>query len=67
LPQEELIGKYSTSLHLRKEMDALKIVDLSWPADKLERYLRATYMPGFEPPYALIRGRKVHLVPEASA
>ena len=67
LPQEELVGKYGTSLHLRKEMDALKIVDLSWPADKLERYLRATYMPGFEPPYALIGGRKVHLVPEALA
>jgi methionyl-tRNA formyltransferase len=64
-PQQDLIPRYGTALHLRKGMETLKRLDLSWPAEKLERHLRATYMPGFEPPYAMVDGRKVHLIPEA--
>ena len=58
--QELLSNKYGTSLHYRKEMDALKIIDLGWEQEKIERYIRATSMPGFEPPYCLIAGKKVY-------
>lgn len=65
IPQEELVSRYGTALHLRAGMDSLKTLDFSWPAEKFERHLRATYMPGFEPPFAWVEGRKVHIIPEA--
>lgn len=64
IPQAQLETQYGTALHFKNEMAQLKEIDLSWPADRIERQLRATYMPGFEPPYAWVAGRKVHLVPE---
>jgi methionyl-tRNA formyltransferase len=60
-PQDQFIEKYGTSLHFRKEMDALRLIDLSWDKEKIERHVRATSMPGFEPPYCLIDGKKVYL------
>jgi len=66
-PQAALEAEYGTSLHMRSEMAALKRLDLSWPAEKIERHVRATYMPGFEPPYAVVAGRKVFFTPETDA
>jgi len=60
VPQEVLVGKYGTSLHLRSEMAALKAIDLNWEKEKIERHIRATAMPGFEQPYFLLNGEKVH-------
>ncbi|MCW3121660.1 MAG: hypothetical protein JWQ38_1152 [Flavipsychrobacter sp.] len=57
--QELLVAKYGTNLHYRKEMSDIKILDLSWDKEKTERYIRATAMPGFEPPYFIIDGKKV--------
>ncbi len=64
-PQEDLVPRYGSALNLRTSVDTAKTLDFSWPAEKLERHLRATYMPGFEPPYAVVAGRKVHFIPEA--
>lgn len=63
-PQAALEARYGSALHFKAEMAGLKEIDLSWPADRIEQRLRATYMPGFEPPYAFVAGRKVHLAPE---
>ena len=60
VPQELLIPKFGTSLHYRKEMAALKVIDMNWDEEKKERYIRATSMPGFEPPYCIINGEKVY-------
>lgn len=60
VPQEHLVPKYGTSLHLRNEINDLKKIDLNWDAEKIERHIRATSMPGFEPPYCLINNRKVY-------
>lgn len=49
------------SLHFRKEVDDLKQLDLSWSKDKIERHIRATYMPGFEPPYFKISNEKIYV------
>lgn len=62
-PQSALESVYGTSLHLRKEIGRLKQIDLSWDAAKIDRYIRATSMPGFEPPYTIIGGRKIHFLP----
>lgn len=60
VPQQSLEAKYGTSLHMRSEAAALKAIDLNWSKDKIERHIRATSMPGFEPPYCIIAGQKVH-------
>ena len=60
VPQEVLVGKYGTSIHYRKEMAEIKVINLDWQREKIERHIRATFMPGFEPPYCIINGEKVH-------
>ncbi len=58
--QDLLVNKYGTSMHYRKEMKALKVIDLKWDKEKIQRYVRATSMPGFEPPYCFIDGERVY-------
>lgn len=60
VPQEALVARFGTSLHYRKEMEALKQIDLNWDREKIELHIRATSMPGFEPPYCIINGGKVY-------
>ncbi len=60
VPQEALIARFGTSIHYRKEMEELKLIDLNWDKEKIERHIRATSMPGFEPPYCIVNGKKVH-------
>jgi len=64
LPQEKLIKERGTSLHYRKEIEDLRKIDLSWSTEKIERYVRATSMPGFKPPYILLGERKIYFVLE---
>ncbi len=58
--QASLTDKYGTSLHFRNEMTDIKQIDLNWDKEKIERHIRATSMPGFEPPYTIINGEKVY-------
>lgn len=61
VPQALLVAKFGTSLHYRKEMAAIKVIDLDWDSEKIERHVRATSMPGFEPPYCIINGEKIYI------
>lgn len=63
IDQTELIPERGTSTHYRNEMGEIKRIDPAWPQEKILRYLRATYMPGFPPPYMEIEGTKIELVP----
>jgi methionyl-tRNA formyltransferase len=60
IPQESLREQHGTSLHFRNEIANLKQIDLNWEKDKIEKHIRATFMPGFEPPYCLINGEKLY-------
>ena len=60
MSQAELKKERPSSLHFRKEINELKQIDLSGDATVIERTIRATYMPGFEPPYTVIGGKKVY-------
>jgi len=60
VPQALLVAKFGSNVHYRNEMAAIKIIDLHWNKEKTERHIRATSMPGFEPPYCLIDGEKVY-------
>lgn len=63
-PQQVYEHDRGSALHFRNEMEALKQIDLSWDADKIARHIRATSMPGFEPPYTMIGDRKVYFTPQ---
>ena len=60
-PQAALLGTRSTSLHFREEIGRLKAIDLDEPEELIHRKIRATYMPGFEPPYIMVNGQKLLL------
>lgn len=60
VPQRTLEDQFGTALHFRKDINQLKEIDLGWDKEKIERHIRATYMPGFEPPYCLLNGKKVY-------
>lgn len=64
IPQNDLIDERGTSMHYRSEIHDLKIIDLSWSKDQIERTIRATYMPGFEPPYTMIGNEKIYFKKE---
>ncbi len=59
-PQQDYVDRKG-SFHLRKDIELLKEINLNWPAEKIERHLRATLMPGFDAPYFLLNGKKIIL------
>lgn len=63
-PQQQLVGERGTSLHYRSDINKLKEIDLNWSRDAIARHIRATYMPGFEPPYAMIGTQKIYFKKE---
>ena len=50
----------STQLHYRNEIQEIKEINLNWDSDKIQRHIRATSMPGFEPPYTILDNKKVY-------
>jgi len=64
-PQNTFLDKRTTSFHLRKEIEGLKKIDLSWSKEKIEKQIRGTSMQGFESPYTIINNQKVHFVKES--
>lgn len=61
IEQSHLLKERGSSIHYRKEINNLKVIDLSWDNDKIDRYVRATYFPPFDPPYAIKNGKKIPL------
>lgn len=59
-PQSELLKTRKEHLHFRNEIQELKQIDLNQSAAHIEKTIRATYMPGFEPPFALMDGKKIY-------
>jgi len=59
-PQEEMPGSTHSRLYFREEIQQLKEISLDLPGGEIARRIRATMMPGFEPPYCRVAGRKVY-------
>lgn len=59
LPQSARKDTHPSSYHYRHEMNEIKQINLDWSAEQIERHIRATYFPPFEPPFALIGNKKV--------
>jgi methionyl-tRNA formyltransferase len=60
VPQSDLLQSRKESLHFRKEIQDLKYIDLTQSKEEIEKRLRATYMPGFEPAYTTMGDKKVY-------
>jgi methionyl-tRNA formyltransferase len=60
ITQASLIAERGTQLHFRKEINDIKHIDLNWASEKIERHIRATSMPGFEPPFTIINHKRVY-------
>lgn len=60
ITQAELAKDRPVSIHYRNEIDQLKSIDLDQPGAVIEKIIRATYMPGFEPPFTYLDGKKVY-------
>lgn len=58
--QATLIAERGLNIHYRKDIEQLKRIDLNEDARKMKAKIRATYMPGFEPPYCEIDGKKIY-------
>lgn len=61
-PQHELAPLRPSQLHFRNEIEDIKEIPLNLPAEEIDRRLRATMMPGFEPPYCRIGGQKIYFM-----
>lgn len=60
-PQQDFIKDRGTSLHFRNEINKLKEVDMTLSNTEINKFIRATSMPGFEPPYFFKNGKKEFL------
>lgn len=58
--QESLIPARGTKTIYRKDIDKLKEINLEWDKNKIERHIRASLMPGFEPPFFMMNDKKVY-------
>jgi len=61
IDQEHLIEERGTSIHYRNEINVIKEIDLNWDEEKIDRYVRATYFPPFDPPFAMKDGKRIPL------
>jgi methionyl-tRNA formyltransferase len=65
VPQQDLEVQYGSQLHYKSEIRALKELPEASCSEQLLRTVRATSMPGFEPPYLrTASGEKIYLVRE---
>lgn len=64
IEQEKLLCDRRTSLHFRREIEKLKEIDADWDSERIFRRFRATYMPGYSPPFMAIQGKKILLMLE---
>ena len=61
--QHQFVAERGTSTHYRREIIDIKRIDQTWPSSQILKHIRATYMPGFSPPYMEIEGVRIDLVP----
>ena len=63
-PQENLVAQRGTNTYYRKNVAQLKEINLGEAANEVARKVRATAMPGFEPPFTIVDGLKYYIIPE---
>lgn len=62
--QESYIEERGSNLYYRKDIQQLKAIDLGPIKNDVIKRVRATAMPGFEPPFTIVNGKKYYIIPE---
>lgn len=62
--QESYFDERGTNLYYRKDIQKLKSIDLGPAKNDVIKRVRATAMPGFEPPHTIVDGKKYYIIPE---
>lgn len=65
-PQKDYDGVRKQNFYFRKDIKDLKQIDINDSEDVVDRIIRATSMPGYEPPYTYVKGKKVYILTEES-
>ena len=65
ISQDELIKERGTNIYYRKDISKLKQIDFGNSANEVARKVKATAMPGFEPPFTIIDEIKYYIIPES--
>ena len=60
-PQNQLIEKRGSMTGFRRDIEELKFIKNFSSRSEFDRQIRATSMPGFSPPYVLIRGERFEI------
>jgi methionyl-tRNA formyltransferase len=63
-PQDGYNETRTSNLYFRKDILSLKHIDLGAEAKDIALKVKATTMPGFEPPFTMIDGMKYYIIPE---
>jgi len=61
--QSDLEAERGTNIYFRKDIEKLKEINLNDCAENIIKAVRATSMPGFEPPFSIVDGKKYYIVP----
>lgn len=64
IPQSSYTGQRDQNIYYRRDIAKLKEIYLDDDGEEIARKVRATAMPGFEPPYALFKNRKYYITLE---
>ena len=62
--QSSLLEERGSNTYYRKDIVKLKEINLNDTAEIITRKVRATAMPGYEPPFAIVEKKKYYIIPE---
>ncbi|HYC39255.1 MAG TPA: formyltransferase family protein [Chitinophagaceae bacterium] len=63
-PQQDLVASRGSRIYRRKDIERLKQINVDDPVPLIVKKVKATSMPGFEPPYFIHDGEKYYIIPE---
>jgi len=61
LKMQEKSKKRKYYFYFRSDINKLKQINLNWKLEKIQKYIRATSMSGFEPPFFQLNDKKIKL------
>ena len=64
IKQADLLVARETHYYTRNDINRLKRIDLNQSEEEIILKIKATAMPGFEQPFAIVDGEKYYIIPE---
>jgi len=61
IPQSDFYSSRRPGFHLRKDISELNIIDVHWPAHRIDRHIRATYFPPHPGPFFKVNKKLIQV------